>query len=61
MKINGRKLNKSETEKRIQAALLPGWRLVGINWKKGGKVRAADLHGRSANTYAPGTTPRPSH
>jgi hypothetical protein len=39
------KIAKGETERRIVAALEPGWRLIGINWKKGGKIRVVNGFG----------------
>ncbi len=41
-----RKIDKALTERRIIAALPPGWHLIRINWKKSVKVHIADQHGR---------------
>lgn len=46
MRINGRKVAKIGTEQRIVNSLPPGWTLVHINWKKGGKVHIMDGFGR---------------
>jgi hypothetical protein len=46
MNIAGRKIAKRLTEGRIIAALEPGWKLVSINWKKGGKIRVVNSFGR---------------
>jgi hypothetical protein len=40
-----RKIAKGITERRIIAALSPGWRLVRINWKKQ-KIHVADGFGK---------------
>jgi hypothetical protein len=45
MHVNGKKVAKEATRKRIIEALQPGWRLVRVNWKKL-TVHVADLHGR---------------
>jgi hypothetical protein len=45
MHVNGRKIAKGATRKRIIEALQPGWHLVRVNWKKR-NVHVADLHGR---------------
>ena len=44
---NGHKVDKAKTQASIIAALPAGWRLIGINWKKGCKVHVADQHGRA--------------
>jgi hypothetical protein len=46
MNIDGRRVDKGTTEQRIIAALPPGFRLVRINWKKGGKIHVVDGFGR---------------
>jgi hypothetical protein len=44
----------SETERRIVAALQPGWRLVSINWKKRGKIKVVNGFGNSLRDIATG-------
>lgn len=46
MKVDGRRVSKEKTKRNIIAALPPGWRLIGINWKKGVKIHVTDQHGR---------------
>jgi hypothetical protein len=46
MRVDGRRVSKERTKQNIIDALPPGWRLIGINWKKGVKVKLADPHGR---------------
>lgn len=45
MKINGYRIKKRETEKRIKTATPPGWTFIRVNWKNG-IAHFADTHKR---------------